>query len=89
MLVLAQYLPDPAEFSPHAFWAAFWIATGVILVIVALVGAIISLVNRIERQAARTVMRLLQGKEASAPFEDLVEANAHLRAAARASEGGM
>lgn len=85
MLVRQQYPPpDPAAFSPDPFWTGFWIATGIILVVVALVGAIISLVNRIEGQAARTVVRLAQGKEASAALEDLVEANANLRAAARA-----
>ena len=87
MIEPAQYLPEPSGFSPDPFWTSFWIATGLILVIVALVGAIISLVNRIEGQAARTSVRLMQGKEASAAFEDLVEASADLRATARAVRG--
>jgi hypothetical protein len=73
----------PPEPSATPFWYGFWIATGVILVVVALVGTIITLVNRIEGQAATTVMHLVKGKEASSPFEDLVEANVHLRAIAR------
>lgn len=73
----------PPPFSAIPFWHGFWIATAVILVVVAFVGVTISLVNRIEWQAAVTVMDLSEGKDASSPFEDLVQANMHLRAIAR------
>jgi hypothetical protein len=65
-------------------WHGFWIATVVILIVVAFVGTVVALVNRVERQAAQTVLHLSAGKEASSAFEDLVEANVHLRAVARA-----
>jgi anti-sigma-K factor RskA len=73
----------PPAFSAIPFWRGFWIATAVILVVVAFVGVTISLVNRVEWQAAITVMDLSEGKDASSPFEDLVQANMHLRAIAR------
>lgn len=70
------------------FWLGFWIATIVILIVVALVGSVITLVNRIERQAATIVMHLARGREAGAPFEGLSEVNGHLLALARLLHGG-
>jgi hypothetical protein len=74
----------PPPFSAIPFWHGFWVATVVILLVVAFVGTAISLVNRVEWQAAITVMHLSEGKDASVPFEDLVQANMHLRGIARA-----
>jgi hypothetical protein len=74
---------DPPDFTTVPFWHSFWIAAGIILLVVILVGAIIALVTRIEQQATQTQEHLFAGKHASAPFEDLVEANVHLRALAR------
>jgi hypothetical protein len=78
----------PPAFSAIPFWHGFWIATGVILLVVAFVGAIITLVNRVAWQPAMTVMHLSEGKDASSPFEDLVQANLHLRAIAQSRRGG-
>jgi hypothetical protein len=74
---------DPPDFTAGPFWRSFWIAAGIIMVVVLCVGAVISLVTRIEQQATETQQHLFAGKHASAPFEDLVEANVHLRALAR------
>lgn len=87
-LKLAAGLGPPA-FSATPFWYGFWIVTGVILVVVAFVGMIIMLVNRVEWQAAITTMHLHAGKDASSPFEDLAEANMHLRAIARVLRSGQ
>jgi hypothetical protein len=76
---------DPPDFTTGPFWRSFWIAAGIIMVVVLCVGAIIALVTRIEQQATETQEHLFAGKHASAPFEDLVEANVHLRALARAA----
>ncbi len=70
----------PSDPAIAAYWHGFWIAAVVIVAVVALVVTIITKVNRIEKQAAMTVVHLSAGKEASSPFEDLVEANVHLRA---------
>lgn len=72
----------PPVYSAAPMWHGFWIASVVILIVVAFVGTIIALVNRVERQAAETVLHLSAGKDASRPFEDLVEVNIHLRAVA-------
>jgi hypothetical protein len=83
--VMSQVALDPPDFTTGPFWRSFWIAAGIIMVVVLCVGTIIALVTRIEQQATETQQHLFDGKHASAPFEDLVEANVHLRAIARAA----
>jgi len=77
-----DFTPD---FTTGLFWHSMWIAAGIILVVVILVCAVIALVTQIEQQATQTQQHLFAGKHASAPFEDLVEANVHLRALAQAA----
>lgn len=70
----------PPVFSSTPWWIGFWVTTAVILVVVALVGAITMLVNRIEWQAASTVMGLSVTKDAATPLANLPTANRHLNA---------
>ncbi|MCL2586023.1 MAG: hypothetical protein FWE35_26615 [Streptosporangiales bacterium] len=77
----------PPAFSAVPFWIGFWIATAVILLVVALVGSVIMLVNRVEWQAANTVMALSDVQEATKPLTVLPAANAHLSAIVRALLG--
>lgn len=85
-LIEAAGLGPPA-FSAAPFWVGFWIATGVILVVVAFVGTVIMLVNRVEWQAAMTVMHLSAVKDATSPLEALPAANKHLAAIVQALLG--
>lgn len=59
----------------------------VILIVVAFVGAIIMLVNRIEYQAAVTVVQLSAVKDAASPLTALPAANGHLQAVGKAVLG--
>lgn len=77
----------PPAYSAVPFWIGFWIATAVILLVVALVGSVIMLVNRIEWQAANTVMALNDVEASTRPLEILPTANAHLGAIVRAVAG--
>ena len=74
----------PPPFSAVPFWIGFWIATAVILLVVALVGTVIMLVNRVEWQAATTVMHLSAVKEATNPLGALPAANGHIAAIIKA-----
>lgn len=77
----------PPAYSAVPFWIGFWIATAVILLVVALVGSVIMLVNRVEWQAANTVLALNDVRDATRPLTVLPAANEHLGAIVRALLG--
>ena len=85
-MILAGGLGPPA-YSAVPFWIGFWIATAVILLVVALVGTVIMLVNRVEWQAATTVMALSAVKDATSPLEALPSVNTHIGAIVQALLG--
>ena len=66
-------------FAAGGWWTGFTVASVLIAVLAALVVTAISLVNRIERQAASILDHLVDAGGATRPLLDLVEANVHLQ----------
>ena len=74
----------PTEaFAAGGWWVGLSTASVLIAVLAALVVTVITLVNRIERQAGSILDHLTATGERSRPLLDLVEANVHLEAIAR------
>jgi ABC-type uncharacterized transport system permease subunit len=65
-------------FASGGWWVGLSVASLLISVLAALVVTVISLVNRIERQAASIADNLAAAGENTRPLLDLVEANVHL-----------
>ena len=70
-------------FAAGGWWFGLSLASVLIAVLAALVVTVITLVNRIERQAASILDHLTDTGERTRPLLDLVEANAHLEVIAR------
>jgi len=67
-------------FAAGGWWFGLSLASVLIATLAALVVTVITLVNRIERQAASIRDSLVAGGAATRPLLDLVEANVHLDA---------
>ena len=67
-------------FAAGGWWVGLSVASVLIAVLAALVVTVISLVNRIEGQAASIRESLVAGGESTRPLLDLVESNFHLDA---------
>jgi hypothetical protein len=67
-----------AAFAAGGWWVGLSVASVLIAVLAALVVTVISLVNRIELQAASITDSLTATGEQTRPLLDLVEANFHL-----------
>jgi hypothetical protein len=72
-------------FAAGGWWAGLSVASVLITALAALVVTVITLVNRIERQAGSILDHLTATGVATRPLLDIVEANVHLDALA---EGG-
>jgi hypothetical protein len=70
-------------FAVGGWWVGFSVASVLIATLAALVVTVITLVNRIERQAASIIDHLVHAGEGTRPLLDLVEANFHLKTLAR------
>lgn len=69
-------------FAAGGWWAGLGVASVLIATLAALVVTVITLVNRIERQAGSILDSLDATGERTRPLLDLVEANVHLGAVA-------
>jgi hypothetical protein len=67
-------------FAAGGWWVGLSVASALIAVLAALVITVITLVNRIELQAASIRESLTAAGESTRPLLDLVEANVHLGA---------
>ena len=67
-----------AAFAAGGWWVGLSVASVLIAVLAALVVTVITLVNRIELQAAAITDSLTATGERTRPLLDLVEANLHL-----------
>jgi hypothetical protein len=69
-----------AAFAAGGWWLGLSVASVLIAVLAALVVTVITLVNRIEGQAASIRDSLVAGGDSTRPLLDLVESNFHLDA---------
>ncbi len=67
-------------FAAGGWWVGLCVASVLIAVLAALVVTVITLVNRIEGQAASIRDSLIAGGDSTRPLLDLVESNFHLDA---------
>lgn len=70
------------DFAAGGWWAGLGVASVLVAVLAALVVTVITIVNRIERQAGSILDHLTATGAATRPLLDMVEANVHLDALA-------
>ncbi len=70
------------SFAAGGWWVGFGVASVLVALLAALVVTVITLVNRIERQAGSILDHLTATGVATRPLLDVVEANVHLDALA-------